>query len=248
MDTSSPGGTAAATDVVGSNEVDRRRFLASIATSALGMVALPSTRGLTGVAPQTAPPSNGPAPRRGVVLRLGNDGLPAGSVAGTYIGHDANSILLGVDAAVGVVRIRLTAQTEVCAAGHIAYGDVAACKVGDRINTGTSFTGDETRVANWIVANGLAYWAEVTALDARSMTITPYWAGQPWDPMTMVTTQHTTTYSRIENGPPVKGAGSPRSVLIQGDSIHVTCLAELPGLSHGTVWAVTIHQLDDTSS
>jgi hypothetical protein len=236
-------------NVVSSNDespgspFDRRKLLAGMATGTLGLVAVPGVRGLAGPAAAAASTGNGQRPgATGLSARLAKDGLLVGSVAGTYIGTDGDAVLIGVDAAIAVVRVRITRDTRVSAAGVIVNGDVSRCKTGDRANVGTIFDDKGQRVAEYLYTNGMAYWGDVAAVDARSLTVTPYWAGKEWADVRMLTIPETTVYP-LDGSGAKHGVGAAAAVLRRGDeNIHVTCLADSPGPNPGKMWAVTIHQ------
>ncbi len=224
------------------HSINRRQLLSGMATTTLGLVALPGGRGLAAV---TETNDSTPPDRPGTIsisARLAKDGLPIGSVAGTYVGADRDFVLIGVDAPAGVVRARITKQTKVTSGGVIAYGDVSHCNVGDRAHVGTVIDPSGIRVAEYLFTNGMAYWADVVDVGDQSLTVAPYAAGTYWPAVTMLTIPWTTVYPR-GGGSGVTGIGAAREVL-QADNeyIHVTCIADEPGLEPATMWAITIHQ------
>lgn len=227
----------------------RRSFLTEIAAGTLGIAALPGLRDLAEVqhvAHRDVPMSRQAGRRNHVSLRelLGPDGLPRGSVAGSFLGTKGRMVLVGVtDPPVGVIRVRMTGRTEVWAHGSRAEGDVSACRPGDRLNIGTYFAGNAQRVAIYINANALAYWAETTKVSDKSLTAVPDYSDTSSEPMRVWMIPWSTVYSRDPDIPPAHGEGAAKALLNPGDGIHMTCLGSSHGPYPETLWGVSINQL-----
>lgn len=230
---------------------DRRRFLQAIATGTLGVAVLPAVRQAGSARADgkawraSAAPSAPGGPRRLTFAeRLGPDGLPVGGVAGTFIGTEGSTVLVGITSPpVGVIRVGLTGMTSVLARGSIVQGNVSGCQPGDRVNIGTYFSTDAQRVAEYINANAFAYWAQVTQVSDTSLTAIPYYAGSAWPAISALTIPETTVYSRDADVPPAHGTSAAESILAVGDGIHMTGLGSSGGPNPDTLWTVTIHQL-----
>lgn len=218
----------------GEADLSRRRFLAGLTTTTVGFATLAAADAFAAAAGvgELGPTSEGPSR---ITMRLGKDGLPMRSVAGTYVGTEGPSILVGVDQSVGVVRVLITGETEVCAQGEIVKGDVSLCHPGDRINVGTRFHDNGVRIANWLYTNGFAMVAEVTAVSSGSFVARPEY-DVPTSDIKVLLTKYTSVYGR--------GAGVPAPQPLEvGDYVHLTGLAATPDPQPSTLWGVTIHQM-----
>jgi hypothetical protein len=115
-------------------------------------------------------------------IRLGPDGFPFLSVAGTFIGVDGDRILVAGDrpmdapsvahAPKAVVPVTLTPTTAIAGRGVELYGDASVCRAGDRVNVGTQWDSSGGRVAEYVEVNMLAGMAWLTSVGNDQLTFT----------------------------------------------------------------------------
>jgi len=215
--------------------VSRRRFLGNLVFSGLGTGALLS--GATALGALATPESASAAGLTRQGFRLGPDGLPYRSVAGTFIAAGGDRILLAADlptvalppagAASAVVNISLMPSTAIAGVSGEVYGDPSMCRRGDRLNVGTHWAPDgTTRIAEYIEVNMLAGMASLTSIGNNEISYTLAYADGSSDEYVGVTDAQT-RFDLLDGG--TGGLDD----FVAGQYVHVVAYCDGPNVYSG---------------
>ena len=216
---------------------DRRKFIGGLVTATAGVAGFVGPgNALAALRAPKARHGTADGPIQRIGPRLGKDGLPVGSVAGTLIATTGDGILISADAPTKiVVRVALTPYTIVTAHGTRVLGDASPCKVGDFLNVGTDFDSKGQRVANWVVANLYAGMAWVVTATDAAVTFVPDYSGSGGDEQY---TAMIASFTVVD----FPGRGNRASALRRDDYIHFTGIMESPTPDTSVpMWAGAIH-------
>jgi hypothetical protein len=206
--------------------LNRRRFLTGLVTTTAGVASLGHPGHALAALGSSQEGQEPSGQRRRIEQMLAKDGLLPRSVSGIFSGNADDSILVAVDAPIGVVRIWLTASTDISAHGMRVFGDSSVLKLGDTVDVGTDFDDEGNRVANWIISNLYAGMAWITTSDSTMIEFTPAYEG--------VDEQYR---ARVTPNSIIDVPHRPRKPegLRRGDYVNVLCLMDAPSVDDASV-------------
>ena len=103
------------------------------------------------------------------------DGLLVNYVRGQLVGIGDGTITVAGGGNSGATVVGVTSDSEVCSRSNVTSGDTSGCQIGDDIAVGTSFAGDGSRVARWVVANPTLGQFQLGSIDAHSGDMLGSW-------------------------------------------------------------------------
>jgi len=208
---------------------------------------------------------------RGVLLGCLLSAHLAGSVLIEVTRHHLILDTHGYDP--GIVKVRLTEQTQLCRGD--CHADWRALKLGDRIESATYDGPDGVRIARWVNANVVASIGTVSAINGNVLTITGMKPTAPERDLTIFVRGRDILHNQKASS--LEGNGSQTSatcscpkhdltifpfttiyvaktavlgqsnVLHVGDQIHYTATADDPNLYTRSIMGMTIHRLNNNA-
>lgn len=155
-------------------------------------------------------------------------------VAGTLVALTQEDMRLHVPGYLPeIVTVRIPDGIQICR--QSCDRDKTALRIADRIDASTHIDRAGRRVAEWIVANGIAAWGLVEQLQDDWVELGPMPGMRSFARRVLLGPESRVVTERGE------ARGTARA-LRRGDAVHYTATAAEPSYRVGLCWALTIHR------